>query len=115
MIPPNIGEPMFLVIVIAAVVLLGVLPIMLGARIVKAKNTGFNTAFLAAVCLGILSFALDSFVSNPILSAAISTALGTILLTLILGTSLWRGFAVSLIVAAVQIGAITVMAHLVAT
>lgn len=106
---------MFLLIVIAAVVLLGVLPVMLGARIVKAKNTGFNTALLAAVCLGIVSFVLDRFVSNQIVSAAVSTALGAALLALILRTSIWRGFAVSLIVAAVQIGAITVIAYLAAS
>lgn len=106
---------MFLVIVIAAVVLLGVLPVMLGARIVRAQNTGFNTAFLAAVCLGILSYSLDRLVSDPIISAAVSTALGTALLALILRTNLWRALAVSLIVAVVQIGTITVVSHVAAT
>ena len=106
---------MFLVFVIAAVVLLGVLPVMLGARIVRAKNTGFNTAFLAAVCLGILSFSLDRLVSHPVVSAAVSTALGTALLALILRTSLWRALAVSLIVAAVQIGAMAVISQVAAT
>lgn len=106
---------MFLVIVVAAVVLLGVLPVMLGARIVRARNTSFNTAFLAAVCLGLLSFSLDRLVAHPAVSAAVSTALGTAVLALILRTSMLRALAVSLIVAAVQIGTMAVISQVAAT
>jgi hypothetical protein len=87
-----------------------VVPIMVGARVVGAKNTGFGSALIAVVVLAALSFGVAKFIQNPILAFVVSAAGGGVFLSAILGTSFWRGIAVSVIAVAVQIAVLVMFA-----
>ena len=90
-------------LVIALLVGATVVPVMIGARVVRAQNTGFGSALLAVVMLVALSLGVDKFLTNQILAFIVSAAVGAFLLAGILGTSFLRGLAVSFIAAVVQL------------
>jgi len=98
--------------VIAFVVLAVALvaPIMIGARIVNARNTGFGSALLAVVILAALSAAIDGFVNDDIVAVVVMAAVGAMVLAGVLGTTFLRGLAVSVIATAIQLGVILLLA-----
>ena len=94
---------MSVLLVLAVLVVVAVLPIMIGARIVKAQHTGFGSALLAVIVLSALSLAVNHFFSNQFLAFLVSAAGGGFLLSAVLGTTFWRGIAVSIIAVALQV------------
>jgi hypothetical protein len=96
--------------VIALLIGMTIIPVMVGARVVGAQNTGFGSALFAVILLAALSIGIDMFVGNPIVAFLASAAGGGFLLAGILGTSFLRGIAVSLIAVAVQVLVIVVFA-----
>ncbi len=80
-----------------------VIPVMIGARIVGARNTGFGSALLAVIALACVSIGVDKFFGNQLLGYIVSAAAGGFFLAGILGTSFWRGIAVSIITVVVQV------------
>jgi hypothetical protein len=103
-----------IVIVVAAIVVALVVPIMIGARIVNARNTGFGSALLAVVILAVLSAAIDALVANDLLAFVAMAATGAMVLAGILGTTFFRGLAVSVIATIIQIGVILLLAGVIA-
>lgn len=95
---------------LALLVAVTVVPIMVGARVVGAKNTGFGSALIAVFVLAALSFGVAKFIPNQILAFVVSAAGGGILLSAILGTTFWKGIAVSIIAVAVQIAVLVMFA-----
>ena len=79
-----------------------VVPVMIGARIVGAKNTGFGSALLAVIILAAVSIGIDRYFGNQLLGYIASAAAGGFFLAGILGTTFWRGIAVSIITVVVQ-------------
>lgn len=98
----------FIIIVVALVV-----PIMIGARIVGATNTGFGHALLAVICLAVVGVILEGFVGNEIVGFVVSAAVGGAILAGLLGTTFWRGLGISVIAAAIQIGVVLLLAAIV--
>lgn len=89
------------VFVLVAVFL--VVPIMIGARIVNAKNTGFGSALLAVVIYAVASAAIDGVVDNEILAFLLTAGVGAFVLSFVLGTTFLRGLAVSIFATVVQV------------
>ena len=79
-----------------------VIPVMIGARIVGARNTGFGSALFAVIVLACVSIGVAKFFGNQLLGSIVSAAAGGFFLAGILGTSFWRGIAVSIIAVVVQ-------------
>ena len=79
-----------------------VVPVMIGARLVNARNTGFAAAFMAVAALFVLSAVIGLFVPSENLSIALSIAGGAALFAAILGTTFLRGLVVSIVVVAIQ-------------
>jgi hypothetical protein len=90
---------------LAIALLLGVtvIPVMVGARVVNAQNTGFGSAFFAIILLVALSSAIQHFVSSQVVAFAVSVLGGAAILAGTLGTSFLKGLAVSFVVAGVQL------------
>lgn len=101
---------MTFVVVFAVLAIVLVIPIMLGARIVGARNTGFGSALLAVVILAAFSAAVENFVANDIVAFVVAAVIGAIVLAGVLGTTFYRGLAVSVIAAIIQAVAILVIA-----
>ena len=93
---------------IFAVVL--VVPIMIGARLVDARNTGFGSALLAVVVLAVISAAIDGFVADDLVAFIATAAIGAMVLAGVLGTTFFRGLAISVIAAIIQIVVMIVFA-----
>lgn len=93
---------MVLFAVIALAILLTIVPVMIGARLVNAQNTGFGAAFMAMVALFVLSAVIGLFVPSENLGIALSIAGGAALFAGILGTTFLRGLVVSIVVVAIQ-------------
>lgn len=90
-------------LIIALLVALTVVPVMVGARVMRADNTGFGTALFAVVLLAALSAAIEYFIANQALAFLVAVAGGAAILAGVLRTTLLRGLAVSVIVVGVQL------------
>ena len=97
-----------IVFVVLAVAL--VVPVMFGARLVGARNTGFGSALLAVVILAALSAVIDGFVANDLVAIVAMAAIGAMVLAGILGTTFLRGLAISVIATIIQVGVILLLA-----
>ena len=95
----------FLVLVVVMVV-----PIMIGARVVDARNTGFGHALVAVIILSIISSGVNALTASVFVSFVISSALGAMVLAGVLGTTFLRGLAISLIAAVIQVVVAIVLA-----
>ena len=89
---------MLLVLFVVALV-----PVMIGARVVGARNTGIGAALLSVLALTVIQAVCDRLVGTPLLNFLISAALGGMVMSWILGTTFWRAIGVAIIAAAVQI------------
>jgi hypothetical protein len=92
---------LFMLLVVMALV---IIPVMIGARIVRAANTGFGAALLSVLALMVVSFVCNKFFHNALLNFLATAAVGGVVLAGILGTTFWRAIGVSLIASAIQIG-----------
>jgi ABC-type uncharacterized transport system permease subunit len=92
---------MSLIVFFVGMVIVLLVPIMLGARMVGANNTGFGAALVAVLALTFVNTVVDKFVTNQLLAFLVSGALGSFLLAGILGTTFWRAVAVSVIATAI--------------
>jgi hypothetical protein len=101
---------MDILVAITLLIAVTVVPIMIGARVVGAKNTGFGSALIAVVVLSALSFFVSKYIGNPLLAFAASAAGGGVMLAAILGTTFWKGILVSIIAVAIQIGVLVMFA-----
>jgi len=72
-----------------------VFPIMIAARIVAARNTGFGHALLALLMQAVVSGLLNRFFDNPFLAALVSLLVGPAVYAMVLGTTYLRGLAIS--------------------
>ena len=101
---------MEIVIVFAVLAVALVVPIMIGARLVNARNTGFGSALLAVVILAALSAAIDGLVADDLVAFVVMAVAGAMVLAGVLGTTFLRGLAVSVIAAMIQFGVILLLA-----
>jgi len=100
---------LFVVLVVVLVV-----PVMLGAKFVNARNTGFGSALLAVLVLSALSAVINGSVANSLVAIFSMAILGALALAGILGTTFLRGLAVSVIATIIQFGVIFLLALAVA-
>ena len=101
---------MEILIVFAVLAVALVVPVMFGARLVGARNTGFGSALLAVVILAVLSAVIDGFVANDLVAIVAMAAIGAMVLAGILGTTFLRGLAISVIATIIQVGVILLLA-----
>ena len=101
---------MEILIVLAVLAVALVVPVMFGARLVGARNTGFGSALLAVVILAALSAVIDGFVANDLVAIVAMAAIGAMVLAGILGTTFLRGLAISVIATIIQVGVILLLA-----
>ena len=93
---------------ILAVVL--VVPVMIGARLVNARNTGFGSALLAVIVMAASSAAINGFVANDLIAFVAIAAIGAMVLAGVLGTTFLRGLGVSVIATIIQVVVMLVLA-----
>jgi hypothetical protein len=99
-----------ILIVFAVLAVALVVPVMFGARLVGARNTGFGSALFAVVILAVLSAVIDGFVANDLVAIVAMAAIGAMVLAGILGTTFLRGLAISVIATIIQVGVVLLLA-----
>jgi hypothetical protein len=92
-------------ITIAIIIGVTVVPVMFAARLVGAQKTGFGSALLAVIILGILSPLIGKLlIGQPqVVAFAVSSIVGAAILSVVLSTTFLRGLAISAIVVVIQI------------
>lgn len=101
---------MSFLIAILVLFAVAIVPIMIGARIVGARNTGVGAALLSVLLLTAISVACGRYVGNELLAFLISAIVGGLLMSVILGTTFWRALGVSVIAAAIQVAVVLLFA-----
>lgn len=89
-------------VALVLLVLILVVPIMIGARMVGAEKTGFGTAVVAVILSVAVGAGIQMLGMNPFIAFVISAIVGAFLLAALLGTTFWRGMAVSVVAAVIQ-------------
>jgi len=100
------------VIIFAVIAVVLVIPIMIGARLVGAKNTGFGSALLAVVIVAGLSALISATITDEIIAFVGTAVVSAFVLSAILGTTFFRGLAISVIATVIQVVVIVFFAGL---
>jgi hypothetical protein len=88
--------------ILALLIGVTVFPVMVGARVVGARNNGFWSALFAVLLLSALSVAIGKNITSPGLAFAASAGGGAVVLAGVLGTTFLRGILVGVVIVAVQ-------------
>ena len=96
-----------LVLLFVAVICLATIPVMLAAKMLGAGNPGFGSALLANFLSGCFSAALDHFLPDGgILVIAIAVVGSAAIFAFVLGTTIIRGFFISVLAVLIVVAAI---------
>jgi hypothetical protein len=95
---------MSLLIMLLVLFIVALVPVMIGARVVGARNTGIGAALLSVLALTVIQILCDRVIGSPVLNFLASAALGGVVMSGILGTTFWRAIGVAVIAAAIQWG-----------
>jgi hypothetical protein len=95
---------MSLLVALLVLFIVTLVPVMIGARVVGARNTGIGAALLSVLALMVIGALCDRLIGSPLLNFLISAALGGAVMSAILGTTFWRAIGVAIIAAAIQWG-----------
>jgi len=87
-------------LVVLALIL--VVPVMIGARMVGADKTNFGAALFAVFMSVAAGATIQLFGLSGFIAFVLSAVVGAFLLAAILGTTFWRGMAVSVVAGAIQ-------------
>ena len=90
-------------LLIALLIGITVLPVMLAAKMLKAGKTGFGSAFLAVFMQACVSVVIHKLIPNRASATIIVVIIGSIVFAYILDTTVWRGFAISILAALIAI------------
>lgn len=91
-----------LIIAVLVVFLVVIYPVMLAARMVGAARTGPGSAVFAVLLQAIFGVLVQLAIPIPLLQGITAVVIGSVIYSLILQTTIFRGFAISVI--AVVIG-----------
>lgn len=93
---------MALLFIIILIIGLAIVPTMVGARVVGARNIGFGSALLSVILLAGLSTFVGKNIENQFIALIVSASAGGFLLAAVLGTTFWRAIGVSIIATVIQ-------------
>ena len=95
----------FLIMLVVLFVVITV-PVMIGARVVGARNTGVGAALLSVLALMVVSYVCNKLFHNQLVNFVATAGVGAAVLARVLDTTFWRAIGVSLIASAIQIGVV---------
>jgi hypothetical protein len=99
-----------LLAVLLLIIALATIPIMVGARIVKAEHTEFGRALIVAIVLAVFGMAIGKMVGNGFIAFVVQTAVGGWLIATFMGTTFLRGIAIGIIANVLQLLVVMVFA-----
>ena len=98
------------IFILTALIAVLIFPVMLAARMVGAERTGFGSALLAVFLQACLSALLQAFSSNPVFSIGVAVVGGSAIYAFSLGTSLLKGFVISVLATIIALVVLVIFA-----
>lgn len=98
-----------IVLSLAVAIALATLPVMFAARVVGAERTGFGSAFLSVVLQLVLSAILKVLMPNAAAVMVVGVFAGSAIYAYVLGTSILKGFMISVIALVIALVAILLL------
>lgn len=98
-----------LVILVAIIIAVTVVPVMLAARVVHAKRTGFGPALLAIFLQMVASAIIRHLFISPLVTLAVAIVVGSGIYAIVLKTTWLRGFAVGVLATIMAVIVIVVL------
>ena len=99
-----------LILIFAALVAILVLPVTFAARIIGAERTGFGAALFAVILQTVLSSFVEKLSVDPLIAIAIAIIGGSAVYSFTLGTTLLKGFLISVLATVIAMIAIVLLA-----
>ena len=97
-------------LVFAIVVAIGVVPVMIAARMLGARNTGFGSALLAVIIAAAVGAAVEALVGEGLIGIVVSLGVGAFVYAGVLGTTFWRGLGISILSTLILLAVVLVLA-----
>ena len=98
-----------LFLTLVAVIAVAVLPVMLAARVVGAERTGFGSALLAVVLQFVLTAIVKLLLPEGLAAIVASILIGSVIYAYALGTSVMKGFVVSIVATVIAVVAVVML------
>lgn len=106
--------PMTLIVLwTAAIVVVAVAPVMISARLLGAARTGFGAALLAVIAQAVLSALARLFAPGLAVIIGLMVVGGSAIYAWVLGTTLLRGFGISILATVITAVATMILGTLV--
>jgi hypothetical protein len=103
---------MGLLITVAVLSIIAVVPVMVGARLLKAQNTGFFSCLLAVVLSMLGTMVLANYIENDGLNFILSIPLSALIYGFILGASFIQALFIALVSIVIQFVGLLILASI---
>ena len=94
---------MFLILTLAAVVGIAVVPVMLAARMMDAERPGFLAALIAVILQFVLMAVIQATLTEGMIAFAVALVAGSAIYAYVLGTSVLKGFVISILATVIAV------------
>lgn len=92
------------VLALVIVIILTVIPVMISARALKARNTGFWVCLLAVICSSLVGGVVSEYFTNQFISVVVAFVATAIIYAAILGAGLLKSLLIALLSIVIQVG-----------
>ncbi|WMS88954.1 hypothetical protein [Pleionea litopenaei] len=97
-------------IILTIMVVVLVVPVMLAAKMLNARNSGFFSALLAVIAAAIANALTGSFFHNPWLAALLAIIVTAVCFSLILGARFLQSLGIAILAYIIQVGLVFLLA-----
>ncbi len=98
-----------LILTLVAVIAIAVLPVKLAASFVGAERTGFGSALLAVVVQFVLVAVVRALLPDGLAEVVAALVVGSIVYAYALGTSVVKGFVISIVATVIAVVAVIML------
>ena len=101
---------MQIVVVLIVGVCIAVLPVMFAAKMVNAERATFGASLLAVILQAIFSAFLQRLEASHLVALAVDVVGGSIIFSVVLGTTILRGFVIGILVLVITVVVVFLLA-----
>ncbi len=100
------------IVALLIVILVTVFPVMISARALKARNTGFWICLLAVICSSLVGGFVSELFSNQFISVVVAFVATAIIYSVVLGAGFVKSLLIALLSIVIQIGIVFIIGTL---
>ncbi|NVK89390.1 MAG: hypothetical protein HWE13_14735 [Gammaproteobacteria bacterium] len=103
---------MEIIIVLLVMIAVLVVPVMVAAKLLKARNHGFWSALIAVIAVIAVDAITDGLIAQPLIAALVSIALTALCFSFILGARFLQSVVIAVVAFGIQLGIIVILGAL---